>query len=80
MVTGDNETPNPVPEVLTGHNPPRTGINQSVHHIDSLDATLPTPRDEDPPMAAQDQIDRLSDVLTSLQNGPQLNSNSLLAR
>ena len=54
MATGDNESPNPVPEFLTGHIPPRTVLNQSTcDHNDSLDATLHAPK-QDPPLAVQD--------------------------
>ena len=70
MVTRDNEFSNPVPEFLTEHIPPRTVLNQSnCDHNDALDTTLPAP-EQDPPLAAQDPIHRLADVLPSLQNGP----------
>ena len=40
MVTGDNESPNPVPEFLTGRIPSRSHLNQS-HEDINLDTTIP---------------------------------------
>ena len=70
MVTGDNESPNPVSKILTGHFPTRSVLNHSnCDHNDFLAATVPAP-EQDPPMAAPDPIHSLADVLTSLQNRP----------
>ena len=68
MVTGDNESPNPVPEFLTGPIPSRPHLNQSYEDI-HLHTTIPaheriaTAPDPDP-------ITRLADVLTTMQNRP----------
>ena len=68
MVTGDNESPNQVPEFLTGRVPSRSHLNQSYEDI-NLDTTIPaheriaTATDPDP-------ITRLADVLTTMQNRP----------
>ena len=41
MVTGDNESPNLIPEFLTGRMPSRTALNQPARdHNDLLDTTL----------------------------------------
>ena len=40
MVTGDNESPNPVPAFLTGRIPSRSHLNQSYEDI-NLDTTIP---------------------------------------
>ena len=66
MVTGDNESPNPVPEFLTGRILSRNHLDQSCEDI-NLDTTIPaqertaTPVDPDP-------ISRLADALTNMQN------------
>ena len=68
MVTGDNESPNPVPEFLTGHISSRNHLDRSFEDI-NLDTTIPaqeriaTATDSDP-------ITRLADVLTTMQNRP----------
>ena len=68
IVTGDNESPNPFPEFLTGRIPSRSHLNHSYEDI-NLDTTIPaheriaTATDPDP-------ITRLADVLTTMQNRP----------
>ena len=68
MVTGDNESPNQVPEFLTGRIPSRSHLDQSYEDI-NLDTTIPaheriaTAGDPDP-------MTRLADVLTTMQNRP----------
>ena len=64
MVTGDNESPNPVPEFLTGRIPSRTHLNQS-YEDSNLDAHERIATAADP-----DSITRLADVLTTMQNRP----------
>ena len=68
MVTGDNESPNQVPEFLTGRISSRNHLDRSFEDI-NLDTTIPaqeriaTATDSDP-------ITRLADVLTTMQNRP----------
>ena len=68
MVTGDNESPNPVPEFLTGRISSRNHLDRSFEDV-NLDTTIPaqeriaTATDSDP-------ITRLADVLTTMQNRP----------
>ena len=68
MVTGDNESPNQVPEFLTGRISSRNHLHRSFEDI-NLDTTIPaqeriaTATDSDP-------ITRLADVLTTMQNRP----------
>ena len=68
MVTGDNESPNPVPEFLTGRISSRNHLDRSFEDV-NLDAAIPaqeriaTATDSDP-------ITRLADVLTTMQNRP----------
>ena len=74
MVTGDNESPNPVPEFLTG----RTQQHPSSHHPnpdhnESLDTTLPIPN-QTLTSSPQDPIRRLADVLVNMQNRPNTNT------
>ena len=68
MVTGDNESPNPVPEFLTGRIPSRTHLNQSYEDI-NFDTTIPA-HERIATAADPDPITRLADVLTSMQNRP----------
>ena len=67
-VTGENESPNLVPEFLTGRIPSRNHLDQSYEDI-NLDTTIPAQeriaRAVDP-----DPISRLADVLTNMQNRP----------
>ena len=71
MVTGANETQQPIPELLTGriHSIPNLERQQSNHNV-SLDTTLPAP-DPEVPQTPQDPLNRLADVLVNLQNKPQ---------
>ena len=71
MVTGANETQQPIPEFLTGriHSIPNLERQQSNHNV-SLDTTLPAP-DPEVPQTPQDPLIRLADVLVNLQNKPQ---------
>ena len=68
MVTGENESPNPIPEFLTGRIPSRNHLDQSYEDI-HIDTTIPAQKrfataiDPDP-------ISRLADVLTNMQNRP----------
>ena len=68
MVTVDNESPNQVPEFLTGRISSRNHLDRSFEDI-NLDTTIPaqeriaTATDSDP-------ITRLADVLTTMQNRP----------
>ena len=67
-VTGDIKSPNLDPEYLTGRSPSRTELVQpACDNIDLLDTTLAA-TEETSPMAVQDPINRLADVLTKLQN------------
>ena len=70
MVTGDNDSPDLVPEFLTGRMPSRTHLIQSHDDLNPLlDTTIPP--QERPTLAAElDPINRLADVLTSMQNRP----------
>ena len=68
MVTGDNESPNPVPEFLTGRIPSRTHLNQSYEDI-NLDTTIPA-HERIATAADPDPITRLADVLTTMQKRP----------
>ena len=68
MVTGDNESPNPVPEFLTGRIPSRSHLNQSYEDI-NLDTTIPA-HERIATAADSDPITRLADVLTTMQNRP----------
>ena len=66
-VTRDNEASNRVPELLTGRIFSRTPLNHSSNHNDFLDMTVPVP-EQNIPVAVQDLINRLADVLTNLQS------------
>ena len=68
MVTGDNESPNPVPEFLTGRIPSRTHLNQSYEDI-NLDTTIPA-HERIATAADPYPITRLADVMTTMQNRP----------
>ena len=68
MVTGETESPNPIPEFLTGRIPSRNHLDQSYEDI-HLDTTIPaqgriaTAVDPDP-------ITGLADILTNMHNRP----------
>ena len=68
MVTGENESPNPVPEFLTGRIPSRNHLNQSYDDI-NLDTTIPA-QERIATAVELDPISRLADVLTNMQNRP----------
>ena len=68
MVTGDNESPNPVPEFLTGRIPSRNHLGQSYGYI-NLDTTIPA-REKTATATDPDPISRPADVLTNMQNRP----------
>ena len=68
MVTGGNESPNPVPEFLTGRIPSRNHLNQSYEDI-NLDTTIPA-QERIATAVEHDPISRLADVLTNMQNRP----------
>ena len=68
MVTGDNESPNQVPEFLTGRILSRNHLDQSYEDI-NLNTTIPA-QERPVPVAESDPITRLADVLTSMQNRP----------
>ena len=68
MVTGDNESPNQVPEFLTGRILSRNHLDQSYEDI-NLNTTIPA-QERPAPVAESDPITRLADVLTSMQNRP----------
>ena len=68
MVTGDNESPNQVPEFLTGRIPSRSYLNQSYEDV-NLDTTIPA-HERIATTANPDPITRLADVLTTMQSRP----------
>ena len=68
MVTGDNESPNPVPEFLTGRIPSRSHLNRSYEDI-NLDTTIPA-QERIATAVDHDPITRLADALTTMQNRP----------
>ena len=68
MVTGDNESPNPVPEFLTGRISSRNHLDRSFEDI-NLDTTIPA-QERIATAADSDPITRLADVLTTMQNRP----------
>ena len=68
MVTGDNESPNQVPEFLTGRIPSRSHLDQSYEDI-NLDTTI-LAHERITTAADPDSITSLADVLTTMQNRP----------
>ena len=68
MVTGDNESPNPVPEFLAGQIPSRNHLHQSYEDI-NLDTTIPA-QERTATATDRDPISRLADVLAKMQNRP----------
>ena len=68
MVTGDSESPNQVPEFLTGRITSRSHRNQSYEEI-NLDTKIPA-HERIATVADPDPITRLADVLTTMQNRP----------
>ena len=70
MVTGDNESPIEAPEFLTGRMPPRNHLHSSHDNFDPLlDTTIPA-QERNAQTPELDPINRLADVLTSMQNRP----------
>ena len=70
MVTGENESPIEVPEFLMGGMPSRSNILRSHDDLNPLlDTTFPA-QDRTVPAPQQDPINRLAEVLTSMQNCP----------
>ena len=69
MLTGENESPIEVHEFLTGRMPSTSHLNRSNDDLPLLDTTIPAQKR--PALAPeQDPINRLADVLTSMQNRP----------
>ena len=68
MVTGDNESPNPVPEFLTGRISSRNHLDRSFEDV-NLYTTIPA-QERIATAADSDPITRLADVLTTMQNRP----------
>ena len=68
MVTGDNESPNQVPEILTGRISSRNHLDRS-YEDNNLDTTIPA-QERIATAADPDPITRLADVLTTMQNRP----------
>ena len=68
MVTGDNESPNQVPEFLTGRISSRNHLDRSYEDI-NLDTTIPA-QERIATAAGPDTITRLADVLMTMQNRP----------
>ena len=70
IVTGENESPIDVPEFLTGRMPSRSNLQRSHDALNPLlDTTIPAP-ERTVPAPEQDPINRLAEVLTSMQNRP----------
>ena len=70
MVTGDNDSPVMVPEILTGRVLSRTALYQSHNnHNPLLDSTIPS-EERVTPAAENDPINKLAGGLTSMQNRP----------
>ena len=70
MMAGENESPIPVPEFLTGRMPSRSHLNQSHDELNPLpDTTIPE-QERTAPATESDPISRLADVLTNMQNRP----------
>ena len=68
MVTGDNESPNQIPEFLTGRILSQNHLDQSYEDI-NLDTTIPA-QEKPATVVEPDPITRLADVLTNMQNRP----------
>ena len=68
MVTGGNDSPNPVPEFLTGRKPSRNHLNQSYEDI-NFDTTIPA-QERIATAVEPDPVSRLADVLTNMQTRP----------
>ena len=70
MVTGENESPIDVPEFLTGRMPSRSHPHRSHDNLNPLLDTTILAQERSFPAPEQDPINRLADVLTSIQNRP----------
>ena len=71
MVTGENESPIPVPEFLTGRMLSRSHLSQSHYDlIPQLDTTIPAQERTGTAADLDPIINRIADVLTSMQNRP----------
>ena len=68
MVTGDNESPNQIPEFLTVRILSRNHLDRSYEDI-NLDTTIPA-QERPATVVEPDPITRLADVLTNMQNRP----------
>ena len=69
-VTGDNESPIEAPEFLTGRMPSKSHLHSSHDDLNLLlDTTIPA-QERTVPAPEQEPINRLADVLTSIQNCP----------
>ena len=68
MVTGDNESPNQVPEFLRGRISSRNHLDRSFEDI-NLETAIPA-QERITTAADSDSITRLADVLTTMQNRP----------
>ena len=70
MVTGENESPIDVPEFLTGRMPSKSHLHRSHDDLNPLvDTTIPA-QERTITVPEQDPINRLADILTSMQNRP----------
>ena len=74
MVTADNESPIDAREILTGRMPPRSHLHRSHDDLNPLLDTTNPAQERTVPAQEQDPINRLADVLTSMQNRQQPNS------
>ena len=70
MVTGENEPPIDVPEFLTGRMPSRSHLHRSHDDLNPLLNTTVPAQGRTVPAPEQDPINRLADVLTSMQDRP----------
>ena len=70
MVTGDNESPIEAPEFLTGRMPPRNHFHSSHDNFNPLLDTKIPAQERKAQVPELDPINRLADVLASMQNRP----------
>ena len=70
MVTGENESPILVPEFLTRRMPSRTHLNQNHDDLNPLHDTTIRAQERTTLVVELDPINRLAEVLTSMQNRP----------
>ena len=69
LVTGNNESPNTVPEFITGQIPSQTTVKQPARDQHDLFNTTCL-QQNNPPVDVKDPITRLAEVLTNIQNRP----------